>query len=89
MTNKHRKANKMELDEYTSLWHFQDEIRATVEASGYAIWSLRQRPFTSVLRLELSTHIGETEAEQLCSQFTLAASYEGEGDQGSLFSLYL
>lgn len=79
----------MELEEYTSLWHFQDEIRATVEACGYGIWRLRQRPFASVLKLELSSHLDQSEVEKLCGQFPLSASYEGEGEKGSLFFLYL
>lgn len=75
------------LKDYTELWQLQDSITTAVNASGYGVWDLR--PEESGFHLELSTHMDEADISNLCCQLPLMADYDGEGNNGSVFSLYL
>ena len=75
------------LKDYTELWQLQDSITTAVNACGYGVWDLR--PSNGGFRLKLSAHIGEMDISNLCCQLPLMADYEGEGRNGSLFSLYI
>ncbi len=75
------------LKDYTELWQLQDSITTAVNASGYGVWDLR--PSNAGFHLELSAHIGEMDISNLCCQLPLMADYDGEGCNGSLFSLYI
>jgi len=75
------------LKDYTELWQLQDSITTAVNACGYGVWYLC--PSNGGFRLELSAHIGEDDISNFCNQLPLMADYEGEGRNGSLFSLYI
>lgn len=75
------------LKDYTKLWQLQDSITTAVNACGYGIWDLC--PLDRGFRLELTTHIAEEDISNFCCQLPLIADYEGEGKNGSMFSLYL
>lgn len=75
------------LKDYTELWQLQDSITTAVNACGYGIWDLC--PSNGGFRLELSTHIEEEDISNLCCQLPLMTDYEGEGRNGSMFSLQL
>ena len=75
------------LKDYSELWQIQDCITTAVNACGYAIWDLR--PSSGGFRLELTSHIDEENISNFCCQLPLMADYNGEGKNGSLFSLYL
>lgn len=75
------------LKDYPELWQLQDSITTAVNACGYGIWDLC--PANGGFRLELSTHIEEEDISNLCCQLPLMADYEGEGRNGSMFSLQL
>lgn len=64
-----------------------ETITTAVNACGYGIWDLC--PANGGFRLELSTHIEEEDISNLCYQLPLMADYEGEGRNGSMFSLQL
>lgn len=75
------------MKDYTESWQLQDSITTVVNACGYGVWDLR--PKNEGFLLELSTHIEEEHISNFCCQLPLMADYEGEGRNGSLFSLYM
>ena len=80
------KTEMTHIDYYTEAWQAMDAITTVVEANGYGIYDLRQTDFG--FRLELNSHIDDEAAEDLCGQFSLSADYGGEGEYGTLISLY-
>ena len=69
-----------------NLWQMTDSIRTVVEANHYSVWDLRQ--VAGGFRLELNETLSEDDASMLCGQFPLSADYEGEGRNGTIFTLY-
>ena len=74
--------------QYEDIWQKQDEIMSAVNSLGYSLWDLRyDRPSFS-FHLELNNHLPDEALSFFCSQMPLPTDYEGEGGQGSLFTLY-
>jgi len=67
-------------------WQMMDAITTVVEANGYSIWDLKQT--SDGFRLELNQKINDDDASLLCGQFPISADYDGDGNNGSIFSLY-
>lgn len=66
---------------YEDIWQIQDEITAAVNSLGFSLWDLHyDRPSFS-FHLELNEHVPD-------SQMPLSTDYDGEGDHGSVFTLY-
>ena len=57
-----------------------------VEANGYSILDLSQEG--SGFKLELNSHLDDEAISYLCGQFPLSADYSGEGNHGTIISLY-
>lgn len=76
----------MSIDDYTEIWAAKDAITTVVEANGYAVYDLRDTDYG--YRLELSRHIDDEAASDLCSQFPFTADYFGEGSNGTVVCLY-
>ena len=72
---------------YEDIWRTQDEITAAVNALGYSVWNLEYDVLSFRFKMELKEHLDESSASSLCSQLPLTADYEGEGSQGSLFTI--
>lgn len=69
-------------------WRTVDSIRSVAEAvTGLSVWELSFSRQTGCYRLELSRHLTEEQAYDLCSQLYIPADYDGEGSHGSLFTL--
>jgi len=77
----------MRIDNYAEMWQVKDAITMVVEASGYAIYDLRQADYG--FRLELDCHIDDEAARFLCGQFPLSADYFGEDSHGTVINLYM
>lgn len=69
-----------------NIWQMTDAIRTVVEANHYSVWDIRQT--SNGFRVELNEILSDDESSLLCGQFPLAADYEGEGTNGTIFSLY-
>lgn len=76
--------------DYDSIWRTQDKIRTVVNAVlGEFVWNLGYSQDRTAIELELSVHLEEDEVSNLCSQFPVAADYDGEGAEGSKFVFFL
>jgi len=77
------------MTDFETIWRLQDEIRAVANAVvGESIWNLSYNDHRQVIELELTIHIEEEEISDLCSQFPIAADYDGEGTHGTMIVLY-
>ncbi len=77
------------MTDFDSIWHIQDEIHAVVNAVvGEKIWNLAYNNNRQAIELELNLHLEEEIANDLCSQFSIPADYDGEGSHGTKFVLY-
>lgn len=74
---------------YDDVWRLQDEITSTVNALGYNVWELKYNLQSETFRLELNDHLDDETASSFCSQMPLATDYDGEGENGSSFTLYI
>lgn len=72
-------------DQFNDLWVLEESVTTTVEANGYSIWSFD--PGDGEVYIELNEHLTDEEISNLCGQFTFEASYDGEGDTGSVFTI--
>ncbi|MCR5130369.1 MAG: hypothetical protein K6C10_02780 [Prevotella sp.] len=78
------------MTDYDSIWHLQDEMRTIVNAVlGETIWNLSYNEQRRAIELELSLHLEEESASNLCSQFPTTVDYDGEGTHGSKFVAFL
>ncbi|MCI1741725.1 MAG: hypothetical protein LKI18_05035 [Prevotella sp.] len=75
--------------EYEEIWTLEDAITTVVNATGKEIWDLRFNHKSGIIRLELCEHLEENEQAILIAQLTQNADYEGEGNHGSIFNIYL
>lgn len=75
--------------QYEDIWQIQDEITSAVNSLGYTLWDLHYDRSSFSFRMELNIHIPDDALSSFCSQMPLPADYEGEGSQGSLFTLEL
>ena len=76
----------MEINDYTEIWQLKDAITTVVEANGYSIWDLCQEG--SGFKLELNSHLDDEAISYLCGQFPMTADYSGEGNHGTIITLY-
>ncbi len=77
------------MTDFDSIWRTQDEIHAVVNAVvGENIWNLAYNSQRQAIELELNLHLKEETANDLCSQFSIPADYDGEGFHGTKFILY-
>lgn len=74
---------------YDDVWRLQDEITSAVNAVGYSVWELTFNHHSEVFCLELNEHLSDDVVSSFCSQMPITAVYEGEGDNGSMFTLYI
>lgn len=74
--------------QYEDIWQIQDEIMSAVNSLGFSLWDLHYDNPSFSFRIELTTHLPDETLSSFCSQMPLATDYDGEGGQGSLFTLY-
>ena len=78
------------MTDFDTIWRQQDEIRTVVDAAlGCGIWSLGFNNKREAIELELTTHLDEETVCDLSSQFPFPCDYNGEGERGTKFVLYL
>lgn len=75
-----------DINDYQRIWQLQDAITTVVDANGYSVWSLRHTG--GGFQLELTEHIQEEQAMELCGQFPMDADYTGEGHTGTIIQLW-
>jgi hypothetical protein len=73
--------------QYEDIWQIQDEITSAVNSLAYSLWDLHYDRTALSFRMELTTHLSDDNISSFCSQMPLQADYDGEGSQGSLFTL--
>ena len=76
-----------DIDQYTEIWQLQDGIMTIVNACGYGVWDLHPERYG--LRLELDLHLDDDAMSRLCSHMPLPADYEGEGNKGTVITIYM
>lgn len=77
------------MTDFDSIWRTQDEIRTVVNAVlGECVWNLSYNERRIAIELELTRYLEEEDADTLCSQFPVAADYDGEGSHGTKFMFY-
>lgn len=70
--------------------HLEDRLRSDVAATaGDCIWSIGYERGRNCIEMELTRHLTDDEAEELCAQLSAPASYQGEGSEGSVFIIPL
>lgn len=79
--------NEDDIPRFQELWLHRDKITTVVDANGYSVWDMRQSGQT--IYVELCEHLNDDQQTALCCQFPFSADYDGEGMQGTIFSLYL
>ena len=78
------------MTDYDSIWHRQDEIRTVVNAVlGECIWNLAYDERRRAVVLELTLSLDEDAVCDLCSQFPIAADYDGCGPREGQDSLFM
>ena len=83
-----RKKNMM--TDFDAIWRTQDEIRTVVNAVlGECIWNLAYDERRRAIVLELTQSLDEDAISNLCSQFSTAADYDGQGPRGTRFVFYM
>jgi len=75
--------------DFDTIWKQMDEARTVVNAVlGECVWNLAYDDEAEVIELELTLHLDDDAASNLCSQFYLPADYDGEGPHGTRFVLH-
>lgn len=74
--------------QYEDIWQIQDQITSAVNSLGFSLWDLHYDNPSFSFRIELTTHLPDETLSSFCSQMPLPTDYDGEGGQGSLFTLY-
>ena len=76
--------------DFDSIWRTQDEIRTVVNAVlGECIWNLSYSELRMAIELELTVTLDDDAIDELCSQFSEAADFDGVGIKGTKFVFYL
>ncbi len=77
------------MTDFDAIWRCQDQVRTEVEAClGNCIWNFNYNPVRKCLELEVDRHLDDDEQDLLLSQLTIPVDYDGEGEYGSIFTLY-
>lgn len=78
------------ITDFDTIWRTQDEIRTVVNAVlGECIWNLAYDERRRAIVLELTQSLDEDAISNLCSQFSTAADYDGQGLRGTRFVFYM
>ena len=78
------------MTDFDSIWRTQDEIRTVVNAVlGECIWNLSYNERRMVIELELKVTLDDDAIDELNSQFSEVADYDGVGSKGSKFVFYI
>ena len=78
------------MTDFDAIWRTQDEIRTVVNAVlGECIWNLAYDERRRAIVLELTQSLDEDAISNLCSQFSTAADYDGQGPRGTRFVFYM
>jgi len=75
--------------QYEDIWQIQDEITSAVNSLGFSLWDMHYDRQSFSFRIELNEHLPDDDISSFCSQMPLSADYDGEGNCGSVFTLYL
>ena len=78
------------MTDFDSIWRTQDEIRTVVNAVlGECIWNLSYNERRMAIELELTVSLDDDAIDELSSQFSEVADYDGVGSKGTKFVFYL
>lgn len=78
------------MTDFDSIWRTQDEIRTVVNAVlGECIWNLSYNERRMAIELELKITLDDDAIDELNSQFSEVADYDGVGSKGSKFVFYI
>ena len=78
------------MTDFDSIWRTQDEIRTVVNAVlGECIWNLSYNERRMAIELELKVTLDDDAIDELNSQFSEVAYYDGVGSKGSKFVFYI
>lgn len=78
------------MTDFDSIWRTQDEIRTVVNAVlGECIWNLSYNERRMAIELELKVTLDDDAIDELNSQFSEVADYDGVGSKGTKFVFYL
>ena len=72
------------MTDFDSIWRTQDEIRTVVNAVlGECIWNLSYNERRMAIELELTVSLDDDAIDELSSQFSEVADYDGVGSKGT------
>ena len=74
--------------QYLDIWQIQDEITSGVNSLGFSLWNRQYDQAAVSCHVELSEQLPDDTISSFCSQRPLPTDYDGEGGQGSLFTMY-
>ena len=78
------------MTDFDSIWRTQDEIRTVVNAVlGECIWNLSYNERRMAIELELTVSLDDDAIDELSSQFSEVADYDGVSSKGSKFVFYI
>ena len=78
------------MTDFDSIWRTQDEIRTVVNAVlGECIWNLSYNERRMAIELELKVTLDDDAIDELNSQFSEVADYDGVGSKGTKFIFYI
>ncbi len=78
------------MTDFDSIWRTQDEIRTVVNAVlGECIWNLSYNERRMAIELELKVTLDDDAIDELNSQFSEVADYDGVGSKGTKFVFYI
>jgi hypothetical protein len=78
------------MTDFDSIWRTQDEIRTVVNAVlGECIWNLSYNERRMAIELELTVSLDDDAIDELSSQFSEVADYDGVGSKGFKFVFYI
>ena len=78
------------MTDFDSIWRTQDEIRTVVNAVlGECIWNLSYNERRMAIELELKVTLDDDAIDELNSQFSEVADYDGVGSTGTKFVFYI
>ena len=78
------------MTDFDPIWCTQDEIRTVVNAVlGECIWNLSYNERRMAIELELTVTLDDDAIDELSSQFSEVADYDGVGSKGSKFVFYI
>ena len=78
------------MTDFDYIWRTQDEIRTVVNAVlGECIWNLSYNERRMAIELELTVSLDDDAIDELSSQFSEVADYDGVSSKGSKFVFYI